>query len=61
MMKYADERVVLKPTCSKQELRKQIEALEKKNYGHVLTHKKEKTDVQKRIFSVRENRVVCTK
>lgn len=33
-MEYLDERTISFPTCSKDELRKQIEEIEIKNFGH---------------------------
>ena len=38
MICYQDERTVEKPTCSDEELQAVIDALEIKNFGHVIDH-----------------------
>ena len=38
-MEYLDERIIGYPTCSKNALRKQIDELEIKNFGHTTTTK----------------------
>ena len=38
-MEYLDERIIGYPTCSKDALRKQIDELEIKNFGHTTTTK----------------------
>lgn len=55
-VKYKDETIVMKPSYSKDELKKQIEVLEIKNYGHVCVHKDEKTEIQRgNIFDKRKS------
>lgn len=57
-IKYHDEPIVGYPTISREELERQIEELEIKNYGHVLPKTVTRKSKRKTIYSVKKKCLV---
>jgi len=58
MIHYADERIVPKSSKSKEELEREIDALERQIYGHPCNHTANPAEHEQFVFSVSSKQLI---